>query len=128
MAVSLARSNIVIFFISMSLVLLLALGVYASKGLLTHWLLVRGLEQEFVPQEATLKTALITAAEEASSSVVVPGLRLSTQPASPEEKASSDLLRSLQDSLKFDNDNASILDAALVFPGGQSATATAITG
>lgn len=128
MAVSLARSNIVIFFISMSLVLLLALGVYASKGLLTHWLLVRGLEQEFVPQEANLKTALITAAEKASSAVVVPGLRLSTQPTSHEEKASSDLLRSLQDSLKFDNDNASILDAALVFPGGQSATATAITG
>ena len=66
MAVSLVRSNIAIFFISMSLVLLLALGVYASNRLLTHWLLVRGLEQELVPQENALKTVLASAVKSAN--------------------------------------------------------------
>ncbi len=42
----------------MSLVLTLALGVYASNRLLTHWLVVRGLEQAFLPQEKTFNSIL----------------------------------------------------------------------
>ncbi len=46
-----ARSSTVVFSVTMALVLLLAFGVYASNRLLTHWLLVRNIEQtaEHVP-------------------------------------------------------------------------------
>ncbi len=54
MATSLARSNIVIFLISMSLVMLLAAGVYASNRLLTHWLLVKGMEQTYASWAGTV--------------------------------------------------------------------------
>ncbi|MGV2977019.1 putative bifunctional diguanylate cyclase/phosphodiesterase [Roseibium alexandrii] len=58
MATSFVRSNIAIFFISMSLVLLLAAGVYASNRLLTHWLLVKGLEQTYTAWADTVYDTL----------------------------------------------------------------------
>lgn len=42
----------------MSLVLLLAAGVYASNRLLTHWLLVRGLEQSYTDKSQAIAAIL----------------------------------------------------------------------
>jgi diguanylate cyclase (GGDEF)-like protein len=116
MAIPLIRSNIVIFFISMSLVLLLALGVYSSNRLLTHWLLVRGLEQAFLPQEKTLQDILLSSADKDTiRPAQVTGLRLSTDP-DTQTGISQDKLQKLQNALHFESDGSTVLDAALVYP------------
>ncbi len=78
MATTLVKSNIVIFFTSMSLVLLLAGGVYASNRLLTHWLLVRSIEQSYADLSdkvyGILKTKNVT--ETDSLPTPLNGLRL----------------------------------------------------
>lgn len=117
MAIPLVRSNIVIFFISMSLVLMLALGVFASNRLLTHWLVVRGLEQDFLAHETALDEALHAAASRAAPLQSVPGLRLThdrdEQAAFPRQEL--DALKAL---FNRKNEMSAIVDAAMVLPSG----------
>ena len=116
MAIPLVRSNIVIFFISMSLVLTLALGVYASNRLLTHWLLIRGLEQTFLPHAPALSQALHAVEERTKPPPGVAGLRLSPQEPRQAQlpKASLEALKNL---LSPDGGRTAVLDAAVVVPG-----------
>jgi len=115
MAIPLVRSNIVIFFISMSLVLTLALGVYASNRLLTHWLLVRGLEQAYLPQEDAIREILTAAAQHASDRLDVPGLRLSPVDKHRYQLQPDDLTR-LKDLLLLEDGQPAVTDAAIVYP------------
>jgi len=126
MANPLARSNIVIFFISMSLVLTLALGVYASNRLLTHWLLVRGLEQAFLPQEQSVRAMLASLAEAhgAAISAKAPGLRLSAAASDGPHLPSEDLAE-LKTLFQHKSGASSILDAAILYPAAtQDSTRT----
>lgn len=110
----------------MSLVLTLALGVYASNRLLTHWLLVRGLEQAFFPQELTIGKALQTAATQTPATREVSGLRLS-----PAQDRKSQLPASELDMLKAlfqqENGKSAVLDAALVYPATAAGDANHLT-
>ncbi|GAB2183722.1 putative bifunctional diguanylate cyclase/phosphodiesterase [Roseibium sp. LAB1] len=117
MASSLVRSNIVIFFISMSLVLTLALSVYAGNRLLTHWLVVRGLEQAFLPQEETLGSILRSLAGKVAlePSANVSALRL-TADASPSSDVTGDLHDVLKRLFQQSTSASGVLDAAVVFP------------
>lgn len=62
----------------MSLVLLLASGVYASNRLLTHWLLVRSIEQTYADWSATVYDILKTKDSDEGSALpeTLTGLRL----------------------------------------------------
>ena len=124
MAIPLVRSNIVIFFISMSLVLTLALGVYASNRLLTHWLLERGLEHAFLPHEKSALNLLQALADNRSSPPPpeLSGLRLSA-PAEDSPSLPSDRLETLKNLLLLKNGRSAVLDAAVIYP----ATGTART-
>lgn len=116
MAIPFIRNNIAIFFISMSLVLLLALGVYSSNRLLTHWLLVRGLEQAFLPQEKTLQEILLSSAQNrVAPPAEITGLRLSSEPTS-KNNIPLDNLHKLENALHYESDASNVLDAALVYP------------
>ncbi|WP_299817449.1 bifunctional diguanylate cyclase/phosphodiesterase [uncultured Roseibium sp.] len=123
MADPLARKSIVIFFISMSLVMTLALGVYASNRLLTHWLLVRGLEQTFLPQEKAIDTLLGTLADDHGGAVPeeVSGLRLSTATASAPRLTPKDIA-AIKTLFQHKNGVSAILDAAVVFPATNQKT------
>jgi len=115
MAIPLVRSNIVIFFISMSLVLTLALGVYASNRLLTHWLLVRGLEQAYLPQERAIDDVLQSAATRIAEHRETRGLRLSPQRAPHFQLSQGELARLKALFLKVDGHSA-MVDAAIIDP------------
>jgi diguanylate cyclase (GGDEF)-like protein len=117
MAISLVRSNIVIFLISMSLVLTLALGVFASNRLLTHWLVASGLEQTFLPQEQILNEILASLAAQRSGETTVEasGLRLS-RPAATAPVSSRDELATLNNPLQQHGGVSTVLDAAVVYP------------
>ncbi|WP_208977889.1 EAL domain-containing protein [Labrenzia sp. 011] len=129
MADPLARKSIVVFFISMSLVMTLALGVYASNRFLTHWLLVRGLEQTFLPHEKTIDTILTALADERRSPVpqAVSGLRLSARPAS-EPQLASETLTEIKALFQHKSGISDILDAAVIFPAQTTNTARSETG
>ncbi len=106
----------------MSLVLTLALGVYASNRLLSHWLVVRNLEQTIQPKANAIQALLNFSAPK------VPGLRLSRKPdASPDAatqnspKLSEDDLSALKGMLQMDGGGSLVVDAAVSLPG----TATA---
>jgi len=114
MAIPIVRSNIVIFFISMSLVLTLALGVYASNRLLTHWLIVRGLEQTFLPQEQAIDQVLAKIDGQQVSSDLT-GLRLSPQP-EHESSVPASGLETLKALFHQENGNSAVVDAAIVYP------------
>ncbi|MES0882391.1 putative bifunctional diguanylate cyclase/phosphodiesterase [Roseibium sp. SCP14] len=116
MAAPLAKSNVVIFFISMSLVLTLALGVYASNRLLTHWLLVRGLENAFQPYEQSAQELLQALVQEQNSPPPpeLSGLRLSNPPAARADVAPEKLeqfTKKLRDGIV----SSPIRDATVVF-------------
>lgn len=115
MAIPLVRSNTVIFLISMSLVLTLALGVYASNRLLTHWLLVRGLEQAYIPQEQAIEKILAAAARRAAEQGDVQGLRLSPEQGPRIQLPPSDLAK-LQTAFKLESGHSAVLDAAVLYP------------
>lgn len=124
MAIPLVRSNIVIFLVSMSLVLALALGVYVSNRLLTHWLLVSGLEQNYADQQTDIQTALATyAAElEPQSSQKLEGLRLSPPAeSSAAARMSGETREKFQKMLARHHADSIILNQALVYPAGASA-------
>lgn len=114
MAAPIVRSNIVIFFISMSLVLTLALGVYASNRLLTHWLVVRGLEQAFLPQDRSIGKILSEIANQ-QVAPAPPGLRLSPQQGQQSRIPAAELA-ALKALSQQENGNSSVVDAALVYP------------
>jgi len=119
MAHPLVRSNIVIFFVSMSLVLTLALGVYVSNRMLTDWLLMRGLEQEYSLQQASVQEILATSAVEGSAptSTNLQGLRLTRTDAAPaNQPISAAQLERLQSSLQREAANSEIVETALVYP------------
>lgn len=124
MAIPLVRSNIVIFLVSMSLVLTLALGVYVSNRLLTHWLLVSGLQQNYADQQNAVQAALSSLAVKNASKLdqKLDGLRLS-----PPEDTSAAPQISAETSEKFrkilarEHADSSILDLALVYPAHTSA-------
>ncbi len=117
MAIPLGRSNVVIFFISMSLVLTLALGVYASNRLLTHWLVVRSLEQAFLPQEKTFNSILQALASriETEPAADMSALRL-TEEASADSRQPNDLVGELQRNAGQAPDTSKVLDAVAIFP------------
>ena len=130
MAAPLVRSNIVVFFISMSLVLTLALGVFASNRLSTHWLVVRGLEDRFRPLQQVLNEALSllteTRAERENAEIKASGLRLSGADASG-PVLSRDELETLNSMLQRHGGTSTVLGAAIVYPatstaGGHTAT------
>ena len=119
MAIPLVRSNIVIFFVSMSLVMTLALGVYVSNRLLTHWLLVRGLEQDYATQQASIQSVFESFAAKSAeqSSPQLQGLRSSLPINSdPAPSIPPEVMETLQTVLKRQHVNSTILDSALVFP------------
>ncbi|MCV0427250.1 MAG: EAL domain-containing protein [Roseibium sp.] len=58
MAILVVRNNIIMFFISMALILVLALGMYASNRLLARWFLVRAIEISFLPHEQKVRNFL----------------------------------------------------------------------
>ena len=114
MATPIVRSNIVIFFVSMSLVLTLALGVYASNRLLTHWLLVRGLEQAYLPQESAIRETLTMVESQQVASGLV-GLRLSPQQGQQSRIPAAEL-ETLKALFQQENGNSAVVDAALIYP------------
>lgn len=99
----------------MSLVLTLALGVYASNRLLTQWLLVRGLEQAYHPQEEAISGILEAAAQHASEYPDVQGLRLSPVQGPQYQLPPEDLARLKALFLREDGISA-VADAAFVYP------------
>ncbi|PVB61750.1 GGDEF-domain containing protein [Labrenzia sp. 011] len=107
----------------------LALGVYASNRFLTHWLLVRGLEQTFLPHEKTIDTILTALADERRSPVpqAVSGLRLSARPAS-EPQLASETLTEIKALFQHKSGISDILDAAVIFPAQTTNTARSETG
>jgi diguanylate cyclase (GGDEF)-like protein len=75
------RSSVIVFSVTMSLVLALAFGVYASNRLLTQWLLVRNIEQTAAQVPSAIASAgmerdLLPRAE--ASNIPEAGLRLKT--------------------------------------------------
>ncbi|WP_299473461.1 EAL domain-containing protein [uncultured Roseibium sp.] len=119
MALPLVRSNIVIFFISMTLVLILALGVYVSNRLLTHWLLVGALEQDYVHQQAGIQDILNSYAipKVNGPESTLQGLRLTlplTSNAAP--AVSPEMMVKLHAVLKHKYADSMILDTEVVFP------------
>lgn len=129
MASSLVKRNIVIFFISMSLVLTLALGVYASNRLLTHWLLVRGLEQAFLAQESDLRS-IVQAFEikpGTQNANEANGLRL--RPADPQPDSLSERqMGILRDMMQLRNGTSGVIDAVLYYPPGPNRLRNGPTG
>lgn len=119
MAIPLVRSNIVIFFISMTLVLILALGVYVSNRLLTHWLLVGALEQDYVHQQAGIQDILnsYAIANVSGPENGLQGLRLSL-PMTPDAApaVSPEMMTKLHAVLKHKYADSTILDTEVVFP------------
>lgn len=115
MGTSLARSNIVIFFISMSLVLLLAAGVYASNRLLTHWLLVRNLELIYSEKSSDIAGLLDYRRDDSGSSLpdTLSGLRLSIaeEPSATLSTGKQEAIRHL---LQPENGSSSILEVAVI--------------
>ncbi|GAB4576696.1 MAG: hypothetical protein Tsb0019_01480 [Roseibium sp.] len=99
----------------MSLVLTLALGVYASNRLLTHWLLVRGLEQTFLPHAQALSKTLDAFAERPPEAA---GLRLSPQ-SSRRIQVPQPRLDALKGQLAMEGGQTALVDAAVVFPNVQ---------
>ncbi|MBN9671667.1 bifunctional diguanylate cyclase/phosphodiesterase [Labrenzia aggregata] len=102
----------------MSLVLLLALGVYASNRLLTQWLLVRGLEQAFIPHKNDIRDILQTLEEKRKRQppAHLSGLRLST-PETSSPHLRPDQFARLKDSLQLNSGTSAVVDAAVVFTG-----------
>eukprot|EP00903_Cladosiphon_okamuranus_P001979 g1977.t1 len=98
----------------MSLVLTLALGVYASNRLLTHWLLVRGLEQAFLPQEREIG-AVLTAVENQQPAPGLKGLRLSPEQEHPSRIPVAEL-EDLKAHFHQENGNSAVVDATLIYP------------
>ncbi|WP_298821370.1 EAL domain-containing protein [uncultured Roseibium sp.] len=128
MAAPLVRRNIVIFFISMSLVLTLALGVYASNRLLTHWLVVRGLEQAFIPYEKSIQDMLVSLQQDRQPALPkVSQLRLS-KAQEPTSLLPTSTLNNIRDMLQLKMGRSEVLDAALVFPGSTSSAEKFDTG
>ncbi|MES0811252.1 EAL domain-containing protein [Roseibium sp. SCPC15] len=115
MAAPLAKSNVVIFFISMSLVLTLALGVYASNRLLTHWLLVRGLENAFQPFEQSAQELLqaLVQEQQSPSRPELSGLRLS-KPEQDRSEIASEMLRDFKGALQEGIGSSPVLDATVI--------------
>ncbi len=112
----LVRNNIVIFLTSMSVVLTLALGIYASNRLLTHWLVKRGLEQAYLHQEQAIHNILISLADEAKTvPSEIPGLRLTRQPDAASQHG-SDIPTARRTFLQLKNEASAVLDAAVVYP------------
>lgn len=115
----------------MSLVLTLALGVFASNRLSTQWLVVRGLEQKFLPQAQVLGEALTLltanrAGRTGDTAVEAAGLRLSASHA-PGPVLSHDELETLNSLLQRHGGTSGVLGAAIVYPekpsaGGHPAT------
>ena len=117
MGTSLVKRNTVIFFISMSLVLLLAAGVYASNRLITHWLLVRGLELAYSDKQ-TVVADLLSAHSDTGASYGVgdpTGLRLSA-PATPDPAFLTEKMKRLAEELHPESGSTRVLEAALVLP------------
>ncbi len=106
----------------MSLVILLAAGVYASNRILMHWLLVRGLEHAFVAQETGVADLLSSFERPgvAAHSPEISGLRLSAPDPGLPHLPDSDLAR-LKTMLKLRGQNDAILDAAIFQPGPSGA-------
>ncbi len=120
MASPLLRSNIVIFFISMSLVLTLAVGVYASNRLLSHRLLTRGLEQAVQSKIGTIQALLKQPAP------AISGLRLTSQPdtlpsttagTDADNAISSEDLETLKKLIRTEGGETLVADAVISLPG-----------
>ncbi|EEE44675.2 diguanylate cyclase (GGDEF) domain protein [Roseibium alexandrii DFL-11] len=115
MATSFVRSNIVIFLISMSLVMLLAAGVYASNRLLTHWLLVKGLEQTYAAWADTVYDTLQP--REVRDTAVLPqtldGLRM-TLTSDGRSNAYHEQVDTLQNSLQSGHAPAGVLHFSIL--------------
>ena len=99
-----ARSSTVVFSVTMALVLLLALGVYASNRVLTHWLLVRNIEQT----AAQVPSAVVSAGLTDDFYSILPetapagaGLRLKTETGAGQESAKPVRVPDLQMSEKL---------------------------
>jgi diguanylate cyclase (GGDEF)-like protein len=102
----------------MSLVLTLALGVYASNRLLTHWLLVRGLEQAFLPHTEALRETLDAVEERTKPPPAVAGLRLSGQE-DRDVRIPAARLDALKQLIRLDGGRTALVDAAIFFPEAQ---------
>ncbi|MBO6758598.1 MAG: bifunctional diguanylate cyclase/phosphodiesterase [Roseibium sp.] len=86
------QRNVTVFSVTLVLILLLALGVYASNRLLTHWLLVRSLDQTITLVPVAVDGAGLSAEFAASfagqtSNAGAAGLRLSLGTADTTERA-----------------------------------------
>ncbi|WP_306142997.1 bifunctional diguanylate cyclase/phosphodiesterase [Roseibium sp. MMSF_3412] len=124
MAIPLVRSNIVIFFVSMTLVLTLALGVYVSNRLLTHWLLVGGLEQDYIHQKADIQNILAAQTVETQKHPLqeLQGLRPSlTNETLAQPSVSSRTIAQIRKVLEHKYVDSTILDTSLVYPSGEAA-------
>ncbi|WP_082837288.1 EAL domain-containing protein [Labrenzia sp. OB1] len=103
----------------------LALGVYASNRLLTHWLLVRGLEQAFLTQEKAIDTLLRTLAKELGEArpEEVSGLRLSTASGSASAPGlTPKQINDIKTLFQHKSGASDVLDAAIVFPAATQKT------
>jgi len=124
MAIPLVRSNIVIFFVSMTLVLTLALGVYVSNRLLTHWLLVGGLEQDYIHQKSDIQNILASHTVETQTLPLqeLQGLRPSLSNETPAKSSvSSRTIAQIQKVLEHKYVDSTILDTSLVYPSDDAA-------
>jgi len=109
----------------MSLVLTLALGVFASNRLSTQWLVVRGLEQKFLSLEQVLDETLTQLTENRAvrageTEVKAAGLRLSGSQASGPVLSLHEL-EALNSLLKRQGGTSSILGAAIIYPAASIA-------
>ncbi|TYC51756.1 EAL domain-containing protein [Rhodobacterales bacterium] len=116
MAATLVKRNIVIFFVSMSLVLLLALGVYGSNRLVTNWLLVRGLEQAFLPHQDDLQALAETfnGTETQDIGSAISGLRLSSAD-TDHRSLSAEQMDALKKIYRLSNGVSGVRDAKVYF-------------
>ncbi|MEO0977196.1 MAG: EAL domain-containing protein [Pseudomonadota bacterium] len=124
MAIPLVRSNIVIFFVSMTLVLTLALGVYVSNRLLTHWLLVGGLEQDYIHQKSDIQNILASHTLEAQKHPLqeLQGLRPSlSNETLAQATVSSRTIAQIRKVLEHKYADSTILDTSLVYPSDDAA-------
>lgn len=106
----------------MSLVLTLALGVYASNRLLTHWLVVRGLEQAFIPYEKSIQDLLVSLQQGRQPELPkVSQLRLS-KAQEPTSLLPTSTLNTVGDMLQLKMGRSEVLDAAVVLPNSAAGT------
>ncbi len=108
----------------MTLVLTLALGVYVSNRLLTHWLLVGGLEQDYIHQKSDIQNILASHTVETQNHPLqeLQGLRPSlSNETLARSSVSSRTIAQIRKVLEHKYVDSTILDTSLVYPSEDAA-------